>query len=363
MNLYNNEKSTLSQKSENLFTIREGTFSIILSNGYYGEFIDIMENKDMNINPLFLKDYQDGYDYYPKNKDNTKLMKITYYNSSHNEELLDDLRELDNFNSYFCIPEKEKIVIYKKSLLYNFISTLKFEGKIHNIIKKQENLYYSYISNVGNLDLQFIMEKIYVKNDLSIWEENVTWKMKDFIKYMIDALDFLHTRNIVHLDIKPENIIYNELSTSKFGNRFRIIDLGFADIYPFKKCLDKPKGSQGYMPIYHYSINEQWMPTSNPNDWSVDGHISKIFYDDKRYSITKSDIYSLGRTIFYLDYLLDLNINNSVHFTYSFFCCKRKNKKKYNNDMLNLLSYRMTEEKIENRFCTKLCNRFIASSF
>ena len=93
----------------------------------------------------------------------------------------------------------------------------------------------------------------------------------------------------------------------------------------------------------------------------VDGHISKIFYDDKRYSITKTDIYSLGRTIFYLDYLLDLNINNELYSHYNFLCCHRRSKK-YDNEMINLLCYRMTEEKIENRFNTNLCNRFIATS-
>ena len=94
----------------------------------------------------------------------------------------------------------------------------------------------------------------------------------------------------------------------------------------------------------------------------MDGHISKIFYDDKRYSITKTDIYSLGRTIFYLDYLLDLNINNELYSHYKFLCCNGRSKKKYDNEMINLLCYRMTEEKIENRFNTNLCNRFIATS-
>lgn len=348
---------------KNNFIIREGSFSIILGNGYYNEFIDNLEN-NMNINPLFLKNYEEGNDIYPKNTDNSKLMKISYIHQTHNEKIIDELRKIENHELYFCIPEEEKVEIHKRSLLYNFISTLKFENKIHPIIKKQFNLYYSYILNVGDLDLQFIMEKIYENNDLSIWEENTTKKITEFIKYTIDALDFLHSRNIVHLDIKPENIMYNELSKSKFGKRFRIIDFGFADKFPFINSLEKPKGTRGYIPIFHYSNNEPWMPTSNPNDWSVNGHISKIFYDDKRYSITKSDIYSLGRTIFYLDYLLDLNINNSVYFTYSFFCYKRKrkSKKKYDNEMINLLCYRMTEEKIENRFNTNLCNRFIATS-
>ena len=39
-----------------------------------------------------------------------------------------------------------------------------------------------------------------------------------------------------------------------------------------------------------------------------------------------------------------------------------RSKKKYDNGMINLLSYRMIDEKIENRFNTNLCNRFIALS-
>ena len=349
------------QNEKKNFLIRDGSFSIILGNGYYDEFIDNL-GSNMNINPLFLKNYEEGNDIYPKNTNNSKLMKISYMHDIHNEKIIDEIREIKNHELYFCVPEKEKVEIHKRSLLYNFISTLKFNDEIHPIIEKQVDLYYSYILNVGDLDLQFIMEKIYENNDLSIWEENTTNKMSEFIKYSIDALDFLHSRKLVHLDIKPENIMYNELSTSKFGKRFRIIDFGFADRFPFVNSLEKPKGTHGYIPTFYYSNNEPWLPTSNPTDWGEDGHISKIFYDDKRYSITKSDIYSLGRTIFYLDYLLDFNINNTLYSHFNFLCCNRRSKKKYDNEMINLLCYRMIEEKIENRFNTNLCNRFIATS-
>ena len=193
------------------FVLRDGSFSIILGNGYYDEFIDNLEG-NMNINPLF-KNYEEGNDIYPKNTDNSKLMKISYIHETHNEKIIDELRKIKNHDLYFCIQKKK--VIHKRSLLYNFISTLKFDNKIHNMIDKQLDLYYSYILNVGDLDFHY--GKIYDNNDLSIWEEDTTKKMVEFIKYSIDALDFLHIRKIVHLDIKPENIMYNELSTSKFG--------------------------------------------------------------------------------------------------------------------------------------------------
>ena len=56
------------------FIIRDGSFCIILGNGYYEEFIDSIQ--EINVNPMFLNDYQEGNDIYPKNTDNSKLMKI-----------------------------------------------------------------------------------------------------------------------------------------------------------------------------------------------------------------------------------------------------------------------------------------------
>lgn len=53
-----------------------------------------------------------------------------------------------------------------------------------------------------------------------------------FIRQICEGIDFLHSRNVLHLDLKPENV----LCLSRQGNRIKIIDFGMARRYdPTKK--------------------------------------------------------------------------------------------------------------------------------
>lgn len=53
-----------------------------------------------------------------------------------------------------------------------------------------------------------------------------------FVRQICEAVDFLQSRNILHLDLKPENV----LCLSQEGNRIKIIDFGMARTYdPAKK--------------------------------------------------------------------------------------------------------------------------------
>jgi serine/threonine protein kinase len=378
-------------KDKKSFIIKEGKYSIILGNGHYGEFInDEKENINININKnniinptynyisdsstddesIFLKEKKDivkqnRVDIQNKNINNTKtnfdkLIKITYKTDSHNEYILDIIRNIEGHHFYYSIPEKTKYEIDKRSMLYTYISNLKFDYCIHEMITKNKTLYYSYISNEGNLDLQNIFQKMYEDNNISIWKGNTKKKMYSFIKNILEALDFLHSNKIVHLDIKPENIVYNDLvnlSDKYFGRRFKIIDFGFAVEEPFGNAKNKIVGTSGYMPIYYGKLDEMWLPPKNPTDWKHKGHISLDYPNDFRYSLYKSDIYSLGRTIFYLDYLLGEFLNKNVSKL-----CLCINRKKYNNYYILKLTQYMTEEQIEKRYNIKLCLRYASAN-
>lgn len=64
-----------------------------------------------------------------------------------------------------------------------------------------------------------------------------------YIVQILQGLDYLHTRRILHLDIKPENIIVT------YMNVVKIIDFGSAQTYNplFLKQFSPPIGTLEYM--------------------------------------------------------------------------------------------------------------------
>lgn len=64
-----------------------------------------------------------------------------------------------------------------------------------------------------------------------------------YIVQILQGLDYLHTRRILHLDIKPENIIIT------YMNVIKIIDFGSAQTYNplFLKQFSPPIGTLEYM--------------------------------------------------------------------------------------------------------------------
>lgn len=54
-----------------------------------------------------------------------------------------------------------------------------------------------------------------------------------FVRQICEAVDFLQSRNVLHLDLKPENV----LCLSQQGNRIKIIDFGMARVYDSTKKL------------------------------------------------------------------------------------------------------------------------------
>ena len=48
-------------------------------------------------------------------------------------------------------------------------------------------------------------------------------KLKEFVMQMLEVLDYLHNNQVLHLDLKPSNIMI-----TRVGHKVKLIDLGFA---------------------------------------------------------------------------------------------------------------------------------------
>ena len=94
-----------------------------------------------------------------------------------------------------------------------------------------------------------------------------------YIRQVADALDFIHSRNIMHLDVKPANILINEQGEAV------LIDFGISKHYgrDDRATTSTPVGiSHGYAPLEQYS-------KSGVSTFSA-----------------ATDIYSLGATLYKL---------------------------------------------------------------
>ena len=66
-----------------------------------------------------------------------------------------------------------------------------------------------------------------------------------FFHEIIDALEYLHIQNIVHRDIKPQNIL---LDISNNEITLKIIDFGISNIYSLDNLLESSCGTASYAP-------------------------------------------------------------------------------------------------------------------
>lgn len=93
------------------------------------------------------------------------------------------------------------------------------------------------------------------------------------IYQVLDALDYLHSKGVVHKDIKPSNIMVED------GNNVRLMDLGIASSY----C--DPRQNMGFSGTPQYSAPEQIMGKGD----SMSSAVSPA-----------TDIYALGITVYEL---------------------------------------------------------------
>lgn len=113
-------------------------------------------------------------------------------------------------------------------------------------------LYSDYICKMyefyeDNTNFYFVLEYIPGKNLMSLIKDNIFMPLEtrlSLLKGILNALAYAHSKNVIHRDLKPQNIIVNLLS-----ERPKIIDLGLSlvvtkdlPLKSYKRC-----GTMGYI--------------------------------------------------------------------------------------------------------------------
>jgi serine/threonine protein kinase len=107
-------------------------------------------------------------------------------------------------------------------LLLRIIASIVYEGELCMILE---------YAKYGDL-FEYIAVK---ENDVSEHYETI-------ITQLIDVIDFLHSRNIVHLDLKPDNMVILSLEPFKIA----LIDFGYSHLAPYNTFSQF--GTLDYMP-------------------------------------------------------------------------------------------------------------------
>lgn len=162
------------------------------------------------------------------------------------------------------IPKPEKKEEYERSLR-DFISEAK---KLHMLGTRNDNIVKVNEVFETNGTAYYVMQYIHGKS-LSSY---VTAKRKlpygeaiTLLSPILDAVGFLHSSRINHLDIKPDNIMLHE----REKNTFQPVLIDFGLSVHFKKNGDKtsPKGvqgvSEGYSPLEQYAGVKEFNPATD----------------------------------------------------------------------------------------------------
>jgi len=308
--------------------------------------------------------------------DEKVLYKVTRMTDTHNgEEKYIDF--LNTQNDYVAKLYKETIKnINENDTLLEYITEniKKYDNdNINNLFYKNIKTEYKisgyFVENAGGTDLFDTLTDL-INLDDNIWINDTKSKVFGFVYQMCKCLEYLQANKMGHFDIKPENIMYNDHSHTPFGKRFKLIDFGFADKYPFEKYSNRMSGTPLYTPCYLKNHTyPAWALKIRANDWLYNPMRRKYYhyicYNYFPELIYKTDVFSMGVVFNQLLYYINDYVYRSHNRTFQFRTIKtlvtnmtHKDivSRYYSVDCINDLDEYLEDDNSDNNcFCLKKC--------
>ena len=123
--------------------------------------------------------------------------------------------------------------------------------KFYELIITEDGYYLVYELGLGGSLLDHLQDKKKGK-----FEEN---EARVLILQIIEAVEYMHSQNVVHLDIKPANIVIKE-----GGNHVRLIDFGVSRNCDQQDVLTTGAGTKDYYPPEKKAyMNDKSLPGYN----------------------------------------------------------------------------------------------------
>ncbi|KAK6461459.1 kinase-like domain-containing protein [Scheffersomyces coipomensis] len=122
--------------------------------------------------------------------------------------------------------------MYSKKLVYGLESMLQNEFSVLKRISKGHHNILSLVDYFETEDSLFLITDLAVGGELYDRIVNKTHlddsEVRELTKTLVTAIDYLHTNNIVHRDIKAENILIQGNNSKNFAKSLLLVDFGFA---------------------------------------------------------------------------------------------------------------------------------------
>lgn len=157
--------------------------------------------------------------------------------------------------------------------------------KLYDVVYTREDTYLI-LEYCNGGDLQTYIKKRYTKYDSL------------FLKEILGALEYIYKNNILHRDIKPQNILIH-------NHTIKISDFGFAKSFELDELMQTYCGSPLYMaPELLYGKDYNF----KSDIWSLGVIVYELFTKKHPYPVsTKEELVNLNKTGYNIDYSLIYN--------------------------------------------------------